>query len=463
METSVVTGMQSIQIPRCSNETAASNEVRSVRDRREDLAADPPEAESHNGVSECGSPRARIVVISQFFGQDQSAVGQFLADFAREASEAGHDVRVICGANDYASEEVATRGANRRRKLSTSRDREWPAERPAVGVERVRTAAFSQNSSKKLLSYATFYAGAAWKALRIPKPDIVVTLTAPPGLAWIGWLLQRMRGCRHVTWEMDVYPDIAASLGMPFAGWTAGLFDFPRRRADAVIVLGDCMKARLLRHGVAENRIAVAENWADGRLISPLPFPACPPLRILYSGNLGLAHDVATIRVVMERLAVNPNIHFDFAGGGLERRKLMNFCREHGMTNASFRSYALQQDLGASLAECHVGLITQKAETLGSVVPSKLYGLMAAARPALYIGPAAATPALLIRRFNCGWHFECGDEAGVLALLLRLLDHPEEIHTKGHNGREAFQQNYDKPAGVARVIRALGLVVPSNC
>lgn len=133
------------------------------------------------------------------------------------------------------------------------------------------------------------------------------------------------------------------------------------------------------------------------------------------------------------------------------------------MTNASFRGYARQQDLGASLAECHLGLITQKAETLGCVVPSKLYGLMAAARPALYIGPAAATPALLIRRFDCGWHFECGDEAGVLALLLRLLDDPEEIHTKGQNGREAFKKDYDKPVGVARVIRALGLEAPANC
>ena len=252
-------------------------------------------------------------------------MGQFLADFASEASEAGYGVRVICGANDYASDEVAARGGNRSREPSINEHRAWPAERPAVNVERVRTAAFSQNRSKKLLSYATFYAGAVWRALRDAKPDIVVTLTAPPGLAWIGWLLKRVRGCRHVTWEMDVYPDIAVSLGMPFAGWTAGWFDFPRRRADAVIVLGDCMKARLLRHGVAEARIAVAENWADGRLISPLPFPACPPLRILYSGNLGLAHDVATIRGVIERLAGNPDIHFDFAGGGLERAKTDGF------------------------------------------------------------------------------------------------------------------------------------------
>jgi hypothetical protein len=87
---------------------------------------------------------------------------------------------------------------------------------------------------------------------------------------------------------------------------------------------------------------------------------------------------------------------------------------------------------------------------------------MAAGRPVLYIGPAAATPALLIRRFDCGWQFECGDKAGVSALLMRLLDYPEEICSKGRNGREAFQESYDKPAGVARVIRALGLEAPNQ-
>jgi glycosyltransferase involved in cell wall biosynthesis len=370
---------------------------------------------------------------------------------------------VICGANDYAADEVAARGSGQRENSETTEDREYPAGQGAIQVTRLRTAAFSQNKTKKLLSYATFYAGAVWKALNTPKPDVVVTLTAPPGLAWIGWLLQRIRGCRHVAWEMDLYPDIAIALGIPVAGWTALLLDFPRRRADAVIVPGDCMKARLLRHGVPEDRISVAENWADGQMISPLPFPACGPLRILYSGNLGLAHDVATIRDVMDRLAGLPDFLFVFAGGGLKRKVLIRFCQELGITNVSFRSYVRQQDLGASLAECHVGLVTQEPATVGAVVPSKIYGLMAAGRPVLYIGPAAATPALLIQRFDCGWQFECGDEGGVSALLMHLLKHPQAIYRKGRNGREAFLENYDKPAGAARVIRALGLEAPNNC
>jgi len=413
-----------------------------------------------------GSPkrltsRAKIIVISQFFGPDQSAVGQFLADFAKGAAAAGHDVSVICGANDYAASDVAAPGSGQREKPEPAA--EFGSGAGGIHIARVRTAAFSQSKMRKLLSYTTFYAGAVWRALSIANPDVVVTLTAPPGLAWIGWLAQWARGCRHVAWEMDLYPDIAIALEIPVAAWTSRILDFPRRRADTIIAPGDCMKTRLLQHRIPEDRIIVAENWADGSSIFPRPFPEPPPMRIRYSGNLGLAHDVATIRAVIEHLANRRDLLFVFAGGGLARRELIKFCQERGIENVSFQGYVRLQDLGASLAGCHIGLVTQKPTTLGAIVPSKIYGLMAAGRPVLYIGPASATPAVLIRNFDCGWHFDCGDEAGVSALLLRLLEDPEELHRKGQNGRKAFIENYDKPAGVARVMRAMGLETQNTC
>ncbi len=413
-----------------------------------------------------GSPkglksRARIIVISQFFGPDQSAVGQFLADFVDGATAAGHDVTVICGADDYAAGDAAARGSDQSKQPKSAA--EFRAGGGAIRIARVRTAAFSQSKMRKLVSYATFYAGAVWRALSIAGPDVVVTLTAPPGLAWIGWLAQQVRGCRHVAWEMDLYPDIAIALDIPVAAWTSRILDFPRRRADTIIAPGDCMKARLLQHRIPEDRIIVAENWADGSFIFPLPLPEPTPMRILYSGNLGLAHDVATIRAVIENLAGRPDLLFTFAGGGLARRELIEFCQKRGIENIYFQGYVRLQDLGASLAECHMGLVTQKPKTLGAIVPSKIYGLMAAGRPVLYIGPDSATPAVLVEKFDCGWHFDCGDETGVAALLLRLIENPDELHRKGQNGREAFIENYDKPAGVARVMRAMGLESQATC
>jgi colanic acid biosynthesis glycosyl transferase WcaI len=410
-----------------------------------------------------GYSKVRILIVSQFFGSDTAAVGQFVADVANGASEAGHGVLVVCGDDRYGIRESVRWTDIRNSPSETIRFCDGRLQKGALLVSCVRNLPFSHYKARKLMSYASFFAGATWKALTGPKVDVILTLTAPPGLAWIGWLMQRVRGCRHVVWEMDVYPDIAVALGMPLACLLAEVLDYPRRRADVVIVLGDCMKERLLQHQIPRERIFVAENWADGQEIYPLPFPEGPQLRILYSGNLGLAHEIATIRGVIEGLAGDLGFRFDFVGGGPQRKDLDDSCRRRAIGNTSFRPYVRHEDLGTSLAECHIGLVTQKAETLGAVVPSKVYGLMAAGRPFLYIGPAAATPALLIRRFDCGWHYECGDVGGVLGLLRYLQVHPEEIRAKGDHARKAFADHYDKPAGVARICRALGLEVPDMC
>lgn len=86
---------------------------------------------------------ARIIVISQFFGPDQSAVGQFLADFAGEASAAGHDVDVICGANDYVANDVAARGGAQR---------EAPSPTAARGLHGSRRNSRNQGSHREVFA-----------------------------------------------------------------------------------------------------------------------------------------------------------------------------------------------------------------------------------------------------------------------------------------------------------------------
>lgn len=125
-------------------------------------------------------------------------------------------------------------------------------------------------------------------------------------------------------------------------------------------------------------------------------------------------------------------------------------------TQVEFRGYCARHELALSLAACHVGLVTQKATTVGAVVPSKVYGLMAAGRPVLYVGPAAGTPARLIRKFGCGWQVEPGDVAGLVAVLRRLAENFGEVEAAGARAYAAFQEFYDRPAGVGRICAILG-------
>jgi glycosyltransferase involved in cell wall biosynthesis len=258
---------------------------------------------------------------------------------------------------------------------------------------------------------------------------------------------------------MDVYPDIATDVGFfRKRGILDRIFgpplDWSRRRAAAVIVLGEDMKARLVARGIPESKLEVADNWADGKEITPQPFPE-GQLVIHYSGNLGIAHESDTIAQLMRRLGHHRDFQFIFSGSGSKRPRLEALCKEEGLRKVDFRPYCARADLGDSLSEGHIGLVTQLPETIGSVVPSKIYGIMAAGRPILYIGPKDSTPACHIRRFNCGWQFEPGETDNLEKLLTHLNENRRLVIEAGARARAAFEKHFDRPIGVGRILKIL--------
>lgn len=387
----------------------------------------------------------RVLIVNQFFWPDVAATGQFVSDLARHLGRE-HEVTVICSGGSYAS--------------TASTD-----EAPPAKIIRIPGFRYRRGALARLFSYTTFFIAALWHELRVPRQDVIVTMTTPPLLAIGGSIVKRLRGTRHYIWEMDLFPDAFVSLGaLREGGWAARILgwieDGCRRRSDGVIALGPCMRRRLVARGIPKHLVHVAENWADGSTISPQPFRRSGPINVLYSGNLGLSHDIDTIAEVMRHFRDDSRFVFTFAGGGVKRDELERICNAEGIHNAMFLPYASRDQMDEHLAQADIGLVTQRPAHIGIVVPSKIYGLLAAGRPVLFVGPRHSTADLLIRRFKCGWQIDPGNWRSMVELLERLAADRDEIQTHGHRARRAFDQHYDLPQGVARVAAAISLASP---
>lgn len=385
----------------------------------------------------------RILLLNQFFWPDSSATSQLLTDVAREMAIRGHEVYAIgADAGGYA---VVDAG-----------------DPPPVAIYRVRALPFGRGRLGRMLSYLSFYFSAAARGITLPRPDLVITLTTPPLISLVGTMIRAFRGSRHFIWEMDMYPDVAVDVDYFKAGslidrLTGAMADLSRRKADGIIALGECMRDRLIGRGVGHERIHVAHNWADGTSIQPVERPGdASKLVLLYSGNLGLAHDLDTLLGTIRLLAGEDRFRFLFVGSGGRRPYLEEFCRREGINSVELRPYVQRKSLSESLGAGDIGLVTQKDTCCGSVVPSKVYGLMAAGRPILFIGPREATPARIIEQFQCGWHISCGDVASLRELLLRLADNRDEVRDAGQRARLALDRNFDLPLGVARICQIVG-------
>ena len=390
----------------------------------------------------------KILLINQFFWPDFAATGQFLEDLARHMAQLGHEVTVICSNTAYA-------GCGH------------TSDPPPVRILRVRGAPFKRTMAGRALSYWSFLVGALWLTLRVGRTDLVITLTTPPLLSVVGTLLKVLKQTRHFIWEMDVFPDALVGLGTLkeksiIASLLGGIADYSRNHSDGVIALGPCMRERLLKRGIRPELVQIAENWADGEQFQPVPHEDGGCLNVVYSGNLGLPHDIATIAAAMARLKDDRRFRFSFAGGGARRQELEAFCQKRGLKNVAFLPYRQRDQVSRILATGDIGLVTMKDACVGAVVPSKVYGLMAAQRPILFIGPRTATPALLIQEYGCGWQIDCGDSEGLVSLLERLFENRQLIREASLRARESFVSKYDLKHGTARIANILQIPTMLN-
>lgn len=373
--------------------------------------------------------------VNQFFWPDEAATSQILGDVVADPRLRGR-VAVLCGPAQY----VVSR-----------------SESPPVGVQilRVRAAGFGHGVARKILSYSSFFFGSFTRVAFGPRPVVLVTMTTPPLLGLVGWIGQ-IRGAQHYIWEMDVYPDVAVELGVfrrgglldAFAGWLA---DFPRRRADAIIALGPCMAERLRRRGLGQVPIHVVHNWADGATLRARPFVRDGRLKVFYSGNMGLAHDFETVVSVLAEL--DATFHFRFSGAGPRRADVERDLR--GVGYCEFRGYYTREELEGAFSESDVGLVTQRAETIGTVVPSKVYGILAAGRGVVYVGPRESTVGRIISEHGVGWQVANGDTAGLKRLLWQLRLNPQMVEETGHRAREVFEREFDKKGQVEKILRII--------
>jgi colanic acid biosynthesis glycosyl transferase WcaI len=399
----------------------------------------------------------RILLLNQYYAPAEAATAQLLADLGAELARAGHAVTALCSRRSYPDPSIV-----------------HPAREQIDGVHvrRMRTTGFGRQSLPgRILDYASFIGGAAGTLFAGKGFDVLVVLTTPPLLPVVGALAARLRGSRMVYWVMDIYPDLAFELGVLKRGGLVGraldrVSRLALRRADVVVALGETMAERLRERGAA--RVEVIHNWSDGEAVRPAP-ASHSALRkawgwdrrfiVLYSGNLGLAHDFATALDAAELLRDRPEILFAFVGSGPRLVEIEREVARRGLSNVELRSHQAREDLGASLTAGDVHLLTLRDAVAGLVVPSKIYGILAAGRPTLYVGPDSGEVHAILREGRCGTRCAVGDGRALAVAALRYAVEPSTCAEEGRRARELFDRRFARPLALAahrRVIESLG-------
>jgi len=122
----------------------------------------------------------------------------------------------------------------------------------------------------------------------------------------------------------------------------------------------------------------------------------------MYSGNMGLCQALDQVVEAADCLRHRTDVSIVMVGDGASRARLEQAARDRQLTNIRFLPYQPHADLAISLSAADLQLVPLDARVTGCLVPSKLYGILAAGVPALVIADARSEAARVVREAEVG-------------------------------------------------------------
>ena len=408
---------------------------------------------SRDPGSTAAAPAAerRVIFVNRFYAPDQSATAQLLTDLAQHLAAQGWSVEIITSRLFYG---VASSSMTARATIN------------GVAVRRVWTlSGVRLGLFGRLLAYLTFYMSASIALARRARPGtIVVAKTDPPLIGVLALAICRLRGARLVNWVQDLYPEVAVQAGLPVGGPISAVLSYLRdlsmRRAALNVAIGQRMSGRIAARGVASERIATIANWTDDEAILPsttnslslrkdwgLPLDA---FVLEYSGNLGRAHEVDTLLAASALLVDRHDIWFLFVGGGPAQVELHRRSTEDGRKRFVFQPHQPRTRLSESLAVGDAHWLSLRPEFEGLIVPSKVFGIAAAARPIVAVCDLEGEIPLMISASGAGIAVAPGNAPGLAAAIVALADDREACRAMGDRARIMLQQGFRRCSALAQ-------------
>jgi colanic acid biosynthesis glycosyl transferase WcaI len=386
-----------------------------------------------------------LLFINRFFFPDNAATSQLLSDLSFDLADAGHRVQVITSRRSYSH---ADQSYLERENIK------------GVDIHRVLTTNFGRHGVLgKLIDFLSFYIFATVALIRLSHAGmIVIVKTDPPLFSFAVNLISRFKRFRYINWLQDIYPDIAVRKGM---GWGFSLLipflnrarNSSLRGAWLNVAIGDRMKEMLMSWQVPPESIRVIPNWSDvnephsskaGQTALRRDWGLDDKFVVMYSGNLGFAHDADAIATTVHRLQDEGNIAFLFVGGGVGLASLKAKLAQSPSKNVLFKPYVPRELLTDSLSLADVHLVSLRPEMEGLIVPSKVYGVMGVGRPFVFIGSPEGEVGQLILKHQVGTVASPKRADAISEAILHYRSHPDLGVQHGANGSALFERCFRK-------------------
>jgi glycosyltransferase involved in cell wall biosynthesis len=388
--------------------------------------------------------KPRLLVLNQYYWPGVEATAQLLTDLC-EALADEYEIRVLTGML-HGHELLPHR-----------------VERNGVEIVRVHSTAFERSRlGLRGLNYVSYLGASLVTALAGPKPDLVLCMTDPPVIGDVGLAVSKRFGVPLLVISEDVFPEIATKLrrleSPVLVGVLRQLVRLYLNRADRVVAIGETMRQRLEAKGAPVDRLRVIPNWIDTGSITPLEHEnewrseqkLTGRFVVMHSGNVGHAQDLDTLVRATTFLRDLDDLAVVIVGFGARHAEIQSLAARLETDRVRFLPYQPRDVLPLSLAAGNLHFVGLARGLSGYVVPSRLYGILAAGRPVIVSADADSETAQVVADVGCGVVLPPGRPELVARAIRDAYYGKLDLEDMGRRGREYVTAEADRAVAVGR-------------
>jgi glycosyltransferase involved in cell wall biosynthesis len=316
--------------------------------------------------------------------------------------------------------------------------------------------------SRRASNYFTYLIGAVRAALSSSRPDIVICMTDPPFIGAAAEIVARRFRAPLLVISQDVFPEIAVKLGRlsnPILVWFLRVVIASHLRfADRVVVIGETMKKRVVAKGVDPSRIRVISNWGDAERVTPQPHDN-PWARehdlvgkfvVMHFGNVGHAQDLDTLIRASTLLRDLTNLVIPIIGSGARLQELTELAATLEADQVRFLPWQDYERRAEPISAANVHVVGLADGLAGYIVPSRMWGVLAAGRPVIAAAEDDSETAATVRQTGCGIVVPPGRPLQLAQAIRACHDGVYDLEDMGRRAREYAAAETDRSIAVGR-------------
>jgi len=285
------------------------------------------------------------------------------------------------------------------------------------------------------------------------KPILIIS-SNPPFLSMIGYIYKKIRGWNYIVRILDVYPDALVQNRLirqtnPVYKMWGYLNRIMYSHAEHVITLGHIMAEKTSQYIDSSQKVKVIPDWVNVKQYKPIQKNKnwfskkhfdLNNLTVIYSGNLGLTHDVDTLFEGIKLLKDQNSISFAIIGGGACKEEAIN--QSNLLNNLKYLPFQPEEILPYSLASADIAIICLGKGTEGISMPSKLYFSMATGCAIISISDGSNDLQYIVEKTKCGLNVENGNFDGFVDAIMEFKNNNAFLNNCKKNSREASLKYY---------------------